>query len=76
MNPDHGDHLKPKMPAQVACSQCERLVPSETAIAPEAHEYVLYFCGADCHAEWVRQHPKGVRENAGRATPDEEEDGA
>lgn len=42
-------------PEMVECAVCKKLVPSSEAISPEGHEYVLYFCGGECHAEWERE---------------------
>jgi hypothetical protein len=39
----------------VECVLCKKLIPASEAVSPEAHDYVLYFCGADCHAEWERR---------------------
>jgi hypothetical protein len=39
----------------VECAVCKKLIPPSEVISPEAHEYVLYFCGAQCHAEWERE---------------------
>jgi hypothetical protein len=43
------------LPATVECAVWKKLIPASEAISPEAHEYVLYFCGAQCHAEWERE---------------------
>ncbi|KAI3604136.1 hypothetical protein D8I24_2725 (plasmid) [Cupriavidus necator H850] len=30
-------------------------VPKSEAIVPEACDYVAYFCGLECYAQWRRQ---------------------
>jgi hypothetical protein len=40
------------LPATVECAVCKKLISPSEAISPEAHDYVLYFCGGQCHAEW------------------------
>jgi GMP synthase-like glutamine amidotransferase len=42
-------------PTKVECAVCKKLIPPSEAISPEAYEYVLYFCGAQCHAEWEHE---------------------
>ena len=42
-------------PATVECAVCKKLIPPSEAVSPEAHEYVLYFCGGQCHAKWERE---------------------
>lgn len=53
-------------PAKVQCAQCKKLIPTSLAISPEEHEYVLYFCGGRCHAEWVREQAESARGGAKR----------
>ncbi len=42
-------------PNPVECAVCLKEIPASEAISPEGHDYVLYFCGGDCHAKWVRE---------------------
>jgi hypothetical protein len=42
-------------PEKVQYAVCKKLIPISQAISPEGHEYELYFCGGECHAEWVRE---------------------
>jgi hypothetical protein len=42
-------------PAIVECAVCKKQIPPSVAISPEADEYVLYFCGGKCHAQWERE---------------------
>jgi len=54
----HPDKLDPHWPEPtVSCAQCLREVPTSEAMVREAQDYVLFFCGADCFAEW--QHRAG-----------------
>jgi hypothetical protein len=48
-------HTTGSLPPTVECAVCKKLIPPSEVISPEAHEYVLYFCGAQCHAEWERE---------------------
>jgi hypothetical protein len=41
-------------PRKVECAVCKKLIPPSQAISPEALDYVLYFCGRQCYAEWER----------------------
>ena len=40
--------------AAVRCKVCDREVPSDEARSVEGRDYVWYFCGLDCYAEWRR----------------------
>lgn len=60
---EQGQQPSPTAPKQVSCSVCKKLIPASAAIAPEAREYVLYFCGGECHADWLRT--KGVDRGVG-----------
>jgi hypothetical protein len=51
---------------KIACAYCKRSIPASEAVQPEAHDYVLYFCGGECHAHWERQRAQGVEEACGR----------
>ena len=42
-------------PTTVACSVCKKEIPASEALSPEAHDYVLYFCGGVCHAAWEEE---------------------
>jgi hypothetical protein len=55
--------VTPPAPPLVECAVCKKLIPPSEAVSPEGHEYVLYFCGGKCHAEWERE----VAEEAERA---------
>jgi hypothetical protein len=48
------------LPGTVECALCKKLIPPSEAVSTEGHEYVLYFCGADCHVEWERQRAEQV----------------
>jgi len=54
---------------KVQCALCEKWIPASEAVNPEGHEYVLYFCGAECHAQWERERAlqleKTFRERSG-----------
>lgn len=47
-------------PETVSCAVCKKEIPSSVAVSPEAHEYTLYFCGADCRAAWEKDRAKEV----------------
>lgn len=54
--PEHNPaKLNPEWPEpKVNCAQCLREVPESEAKVREAQDYVLFFCGEDCFAEWQR----------------------
>jgi hypothetical protein len=55
-------------PAMEECAVCMKLIPQAEPIAPDAHEYVLYFCGGQCHAAWEREQAEKLeREFAQRS---------
>ena len=60
MRPDN-DLAKPAMPAPregdepVRCDTCLAEVPTSVAKSVEGVDYVLYFCGLDCMARWLKQ---------------------
>lgn len=39
----------------VPCEVCQKEVPLSEAKQFEAEDYVAYFCGLDCYAEWKRR---------------------
>ncbi|MDO8208398.1 MAG: DUF3330 domain-containing protein [Gallionella sp.] len=39
----------------VACEICCKEVPITAAQTPESVDYVAYFCGLECYAEWKKQ---------------------
>ena len=47
---------------RVACAQCRKEIPASAATSREAADYVHYFCGTDCLAQWRR----GAEERAKR----------
>jgi len=40
----------------VACEVCLMEIPRDAAKSQEAADYVHYFCGEACYAEWREQH--------------------
>jgi hypothetical protein len=47
---------KPTVAERVRCEICRKEVPASEAIVPEAIDYLLFFCGLDCYAQWREQH--------------------
>lgn len=48
------------------CSVCKSEIPGSEAISAEASDYVAYFCGLECYAEWREQQAAaGVETRAG-----------
>lgn len=41
-------------PSEVECAICKKRIPASTALSPEGHDYILYFCGGKCYARWER----------------------
>ena len=42
----------------VPCFRCGEVVPISEAKSFEAVDYVVYFCGLDCYAEWAAQEDR------------------
>lgn len=51
---------EPTLPETLECAVCKKLIPPSEAISPEGDEYVLYFCGGTCHAEWERERAEQI----------------
>ena len=43
---------------RVACEVCLKEVHTSEATVPEATDYVVYFCGLDCHEKWKSKRAK------------------
>jgi hypothetical protein len=41
----------------LSCELCLREIPPSEAQSEEATEYVMYFWGLDCYAEWKARRP-------------------
>ena len=48
----HSKHSLPDDDQLVSCEICLKSVPLSEADVAEAEDYVVYFCGLDCYAEW------------------------
>lgn len=46
-----------------SCFTCLKLVPKSAANSFEGDDYVRYFCGDECYAEWKKQTRKWLDEN-------------
>ena len=46
---------RPSEPDKVACEVCLKQVPASEAQSEEATDYVVHFCGLDCHEKWKAQ---------------------
>ncbi|WP_434034906.1 DUF3330 domain-containing protein [Cupriavidus sp. a3] len=62
---NHLDPVKELVPCQV----CLKEVPKSEAIIPEACDYVAYFCGLECYAQWRRQLPEEVAQGETTTPP-------
>jgi hypothetical protein len=53
--------MEPEKPAaeveMVSCELCLKEIPVSEAKSEEATDYVLYFCGLECYAQW-KQKPE------------------
>jgi hypothetical protein len=47
---------KPAEVTLVSCEVCRTEIPKSEEKAPEAVEYFVYFCGADCYDKWTNPH--------------------
>ncbi len=45
----------PDADQQVSCEVCLTSVPMSEADISEAEDYVAYFCGLECYAQWRQQ---------------------
>jgi hypothetical protein len=46
---------EPQAPPRVSCRVCRREIPADIALCAEVEDYVLWFCGLDCYADWQRE---------------------
>lgn len=61
---------KPDPPIElVPCEICMKEVPKSEAIVPEACDYVAYFCGLECYAQWRHQLPEKVAQPESASSP-------
>jgi len=49
---------KPQQCETESCYTCLKLVPKSAARSFEGEQYIKYFCGPDCYAEWQKQTKK------------------
>ena len=49
----------------VPCAVCLKEIPQSVALSAEDQDYVLYFCGVDCYAEWAADEIKQRTQEAG-----------
>jgi hypothetical protein len=47
---------RPSEPETVACEVCLKQIPASEAQSEEAMDYVVHFCGLDCHEKWKTQN--------------------
>lgn len=50
---------------RVPCEVCLKEIPKSAALSFEDQDYVLYFCGADCYAEWAADQREERTREAG-----------
>ncbi|MDO8959461.1 MAG: DUF3330 domain-containing protein [Rhodocyclaceae bacterium] len=49
---------KPVEVKRVSCEMCLKEVPLSEAVAPEATDYFVHFCGLECYELWKDQGAK------------------
>ncbi len=49
----------------VPCEVCLKEIPKSEAQSAEAQDYVAYFCGLQCYAEWAAEQIKEKTQEAG-----------
>lgn len=49
---------KPIDAERVTCEVCLKEIFKSEALSPEATDYVVYFCGLECHESWKKQRAK------------------
>jgi hypothetical protein len=47
---------------QLACQICLTEIPASVANSLEGKDYVHYFCGAECYAEWEEKEQGGQKQ--------------
>lgn len=52
----------------IACEVCLKEIAKSEALGPEATDYIVYFCGLECHESWKRQRAK-LAEQAKKSVP-------
>jgi hypothetical protein len=56
------------MPPLLTCEVCLEEIPSSEDFISEARDYVVYFCGLDCYAQWhefaTKKDSRGMPEKA------------
>lgn len=40
---------------QISCETCLKEVPASEAQIDEVADYIVYFCGLECYAQWKAQ---------------------
>ena len=40
---------------KVSCAICSKEIPLSEALIPEAADYMVYFCGLECYAQWKKR---------------------
>ncbi len=41
----------------IRCETCLKEIPRTEAYTREGDDYVLFFCGLDCHEQWLKSAP-------------------
>lgn len=44
--------LYPEEPTLLACEICLTQIPADSVVSAESDDYVLHFCGIECHRLW------------------------
>jgi len=47
----------------IACEICLKEIPRDLAHSTECVEYVHYFCGQDCYAQWQQESNQAATES-------------
>lgn len=46
---------------RIRCEVCLKEIPTSEALTREGDDYVINFCGLDCHEEWIKRAPEPVK---------------
>lgn len=57
INSDGSETSRPSLPVLVDCEICRQEIRAYNALTEEGEDYLLWFCGTECYAEWRREHP-------------------
>lgn len=52
------DTKKASLEPRLSCEVCKKEIPRSAAQSAEGDDYVFYFCGPECYAQWKSSAPE------------------